>query len=311
MCVAAFTPTCANKDGHHSRVKCGSGFLANPGSTRCTICNNDGAECCTRMLLICYCFLKLFWILSPPLLPACLFIWLASSLYTRAMQMHTDCSCINACQSRHARTKTDIIRESSAGPGCWQNLASRVARIATTMGLSAALVCYLIALFLIIIILVFVYLVVYTRNGPTAWQGYSRHARTKTDIIRESSAGPGCWQNLDPRVARIAKTTGLSAALVCYLFASVYYGFTGGFIVMFICGFYLVACTPIVNARRMFAPKFLPAMTCTNKDGFHSQVACGFGFLAKTGSTPCTTCGNDGTECCIRMLLVCACSCHT
>ena len=40
------------------------------------------------------------------------------------------------------------------------------------------------------------------------------------------------------------------------------------------------------------------AKTCANKDGANTKVACGSRFLPKPGSTPCTTCADDGTECC-------------
>ena len=54
-----------------------------------------------------------------------------------------------------------------------------------------------------------------------AWQPSHLHALTKMDTIHESSAGPGSWQILVPRVVQFATTTGLSAALVCCLFAVV------------------------------------------------------------------------------------------
>ena len=37
--------TCANKDG--AAVTCGSGFTSKAGSTSCTICANNGPECCS------------------------------------------------------------------------------------------------------------------------------------------------------------------------------------------------------------------------------------------------------------------------
>ena len=61
-------------------------------------------------------------------------------------------------------------------------------------------------------------------------------------------------------------------------------------------------CTLNTNTHRMFIHKCVPGKTCANKDGSNSRVTCGPGFLAKPGSTRCTNCANDGTECCTRML---------
>ena len=41
--------TCANKGGSF-KVTCGSAYFSKPGSTTCMACDNDGIECCTRML---------------------------------------------------------------------------------------------------------------------------------------------------------------------------------------------------------------------------------------------------------------------
>ena len=43
--------------------------------------------------------------------------------------------------------------------------------------------------------------------------------------------------------------------------------------------------------------------TCENKGG-SIKVTCGPGYFEKDGSTTCTTCANDGTECCTRMLCI-------
>ena len=41
-----------------------------------------------------------------------------------------------------------------------------------------------------------------------------------------------------------------------------------------------------------------PPPTCTDKDGSGGDVTCAAGFSTKAGSTQCTDCANDGTECC-------------
>ena len=38
---------------------------------------------------------------------------------------------------------------------------------------------------------------------------------------------------------------------------------------------------------------------CSNKDGKGAAATCGTGFAPKAGSTSCTTCANDGPECCV------------
>ena len=45
---------------------------------------------------------------------------------------------------------------------------------------------------------------------------------------------------------------------------------------------------------------YTAAKTCAN-----TKVTCGSGFSLKPGSTSCTTCANDGTECCIRTFFFC------
>ena len=144
-----------------------------------------------------------------------------------AFHTHTgrECSHINAWQPRYARTKTDLIHESRAGPGSWHILVPSFVRIAKTTGLSAAFVCCSFAIvskvpcwfyFLFYFIYSSVFGALYTQY-TTTWQ--ARHARTKTDSIHKSSAGLRSSQNLVPRFARIATKTELSAAFVCYLFA--------------------------------------------------------------------------------------------
>ena len=49
----------------------------------------------------------------------------------------------------------------------------------------------------------------------------------------------------------------------------------------------------IVDAAASTAGK-----TCANTDGNNSPATCGSGFTANAGTTSCTTCANDGTECC-------------
>ena len=44
--------TCANKDGFNTKATCGFTYWANPGTTPCKTCANDGTECCTRTLHI-------------------------------------------------------------------------------------------------------------------------------------------------------------------------------------------------------------------------------------------------------------------
>ena len=51
-------------------------------------------------------------------------------------------------------------------------------------------------------------------------------------------------------------------------------------------------------------PTSMTAKTCGNKDGFDTKVYCGSRFSAKLGSTPCTICNDDQSECCTRMLFV-------
>ena len=48
---------------------------------------------------------------------------------------------------------------------------------------------------------------------------------------------------------------------------------------------------------------YTAAKTCANKDGANTKVKCGFWFSSKPGSTPCTTCRNNGPECCTRTFL--------
>ena len=45
--------------------------------------------------------------------------------------------------------------------------------------------------------------------------------------------------------------------------------------------------------------------TCGNKDGKKNGVKCGSAFTAKDGSTKCTDCADDGTECCTRTFSAC------
>ena len=143
-----------------------------------------------------------------------------------AIEIRTECSHINAWQPRHARTKTDPIQKSRAGLGSWENLGPRVARIATTMTLNAALVCCLFAIVDSPFSVISCFwcpvhsIRIHTECSYTnAYQ--ARHARIKMVPIHESHVGPGSWQNLGPRVARLAAMTGLTAAFVRYLRALV------------------------------------------------------------------------------------------
>ena len=55
-------------------------------------------------------------------------------------------------------------------------------------------------------------------------------------------------------------------------------------------------------SSEMFTHVPMSGNTCANKDGRHTKVTCGHGYLAKHGGTACTTCANDGNECCTRTL---------
>ena len=44
---------------------------------------------------------------------------------------------------------------------------------------------------------------------------------------------------------------------------------------------------------------FLAGNTCASKDGTGTAVTCGEGLTPKHGSTSCTTCANNGPECCV------------
>ena len=75
------------------------------------------------------------------------------------------------------------------------------------------------------------------------------HARTRTAPILKSNAGPGSHQKLVPRLARLAPTTGLNAALVRSLICLFIYGFVLAMTTKCCCFFH----------GNMFAYVFLPA----------------------------------------------------
>ena len=117
-----------------------------------------------------------------------------------------------------------------------------------------------------------------------------KHARIKTELIPKSRVGLGSYQNLAPRLARLAPTMGLSAALVRSLS---FMPCAGNAI-----------CVMFGRQHSVLTRVCRTGKTCANKDGANTKVTCWARSSPKPGSTPCTTCANDGTECCTRTLLI-------
>ena len=221
--------------------------------------------------------------------------------FVNVSQIHHGCSRVNVWQPRHARTKMDPIHKSLAGPGSWQNLGLRLARIAKTTGLIAVLVSCLFALVYEITSSFFVLLCTNTHSMFLHTRVAAKTCGNKDGFNSRVKCGSGFLTKSSSTRCTHCKNDGTECCIRMLLIRA--YSFN----VLVVAGAFLCFCTFIwclVHAIQMHTLKCLLVKTCANKDGFNSRVKCGSGFLAKAGSTRCTHCKNDGTDCCIRMLLI-------